>query len=234
MDYLALCQEVARESGTVPTIGQPATVTGQVGRLQRVVYWVNTAWQMIQHNEPNWRWMNAEFSAETSSGTQEYTSATMGIADRFADWRYRGEEMDNLFSVYETAAGQADEGLLSYVEWPKFRRLAMVGGAAGTTGKPIYISVDDSRNLVLYPTPDGSYTIRGRYHKAPQELTADSDVPEMPEQFHRAIVYRALMLLAQFDEAQNQMSTWQFEFNLIMDRLRMNQLPRVTVAGSLA
>lgn len=46
MDYLTLCQKVARESGVVAGV-QPATVTSQTGRLLKIVSWVNDAWTWV-------------------------------------------------------------------------------------------------------------------------------------------------------------------------------------------
>ena len=232
--YLSLCQEVAREGGTVPTIGNPTAVTAQTGRLARIVEWVDTAWQMIQTDRSDWRWMNADFSGTTSSGTRSYAASAMGIASRFGHWIYEGEELDNLFSVYETALGQDDEGLMTFIEWDKFRRLCLVGPAASVTGKPIYVTIDDAENLQFYPEPDDTYTIRGRYHKSPQTLSADGDTPEMPAEFHRAIAYRALMLQAQHDEAYDNLKVWSMEYDRVMDRLRTHQLPRIRTAKALA
>jgi len=49
MNYLQLCQDTVRESGTISGDATPSTVTGQSGRLLKVVTWVAKAWQQIQN-----------------------------------------------------------------------------------------------------------------------------------------------------------------------------------------
>lgn len=232
--FLQLCQDVARESGTVPNIGQPSTVTGQEGRLSRIVTWTASAYTDIQRHKSHWRWLHADFSGQTISGTRTYDAAAMSISERFSRWIFQGEEADNLFSIYKTSEGQDTEGFLTFIDWSRFRREFMVGSAATETGNPGYITVNDQNELVLYPTPDAAYTLRGVYYKSPQTLTVDADVPEMPEDFHIAVMWRALMLMGVFDEAPNQVPNWTAEYYKVMQELRSHQLPRVRLAGALA
>ncbi len=231
--FLELCQAVARESGTVP-IGQPETVSSQTGRLLRIVNWVDEAYRIIQRSEADWRWLRANFSYQTIANVSVYDAESLNITERFSRWVYQSESGDNLFSIYLTSEGQSDEGLLQYVEYNTFRREFLVGSAATQTGKPIYITINDSNHLVLYPTPNAAYTLRGRYRKFHQTLSADDDIPEMPAEFHDAIRYRALMLMATFDESFAQNPMWAGEYAEIMDRLRQHQLPRVSLPEPLA
>lgn len=234
MTYLELCQEVARESGTISTIGLPASVTGQTGREARIVSWVDMAWNDIQTTRENWRWMRLNFVGQTVANVRNYQWDALGIASRFSHFVYQGEDGDNLISLYKTSEGEGNEGLLSFVEYNEFRRTILVGASEEQTGHPRLYTINDQGSLALHPIPDDVYTIRGRFHRAPQALVNDSDVPEMPAQFHRAITYRALMLLAQHDEAQLQYQFAASEFNRYMDRLEQHQLPRFTLAGALA
>ena len=232
--FLELCQDVARESGTFPTIGEPATTAGATNRALRVVNWTRTAYNQIQRARREWRWLRTDFSGTTTAGLQTYGPAAMGIDSRFGRWVHFGENERAAFTVYLTATGQADERFMEYIEWEDFRNSVLFGGAASTTGYPQYISVNDQRELVLYPTPDDAYTLKGRYVKGLQTLSADADVPEMPEQFHEAIVWKALMLLGQFDEAFNQDPLWRMNYNEVFDALIHDQLPDVLTAEPLA
>lgn len=69
------------------------------------------------------------------------------------------------------------------------------------TGKPeVYARLDDKR-VMLWPTPDKTYTGRVRGFRKPQELTQDADAPEFESEFHSAIVYEsAARLLVEFGD----------------------------------
>lgn len=232
--FLQLCQDVARESGTVPNIGEPSTTTDQSGRLLRIINWTASAYADIQRHKNYWRWLHADFSGETISGTREYSASAMSVSTRFSRWIFHGEQGDNLFTTYKASEGQDTEGFLTFVDWANFRRKFAIGSAVSDTGKPAYVTVNDQNELVFYPTPDAGYTVRGVYYKSPQTLSADDDVPEMPEDFHIAIQWRALMLLGAYDEAPNQVPNWTAEYFKVMQDLRSHQLPRIRQAGALA
>lgn len=247
--FLRLCQDVARESGTVPNIGDPPSVIDQTGRLAQIVYWVHDAWNNIQTERRDWLWMRAEFSGRLDAKTLQldrnglampkalaYDLEDLGLEtdeDRFSEWITHGPTGENLFTVYKLTAGIADEGLLQVLSWHDFRRL-VIGGSITATGRPIYMAINDAKELVFYPTPDETYIVRGVYRQRPQTLAADADVPEMPQEFHDLIRYEALMLMGAFDEAVNQMGFWQMQHRRLKDALLLHQTPRVDVGGPLA
>lgn len=51
-------------------------------------------------------------------------------------------------------------------------------------------------NLLLWPTPDDSYSLRVRYRKLPAELSQDSDEPVYPEDWHEVIILLSTSRLA--------------------------------------
>lgn len=61
-----------------------------------------------------------------------------------------------------------------------------------TQGAPLYYAVLYAGNLELYPTPDGVYNIRVRAWTLPPKLVNDTDVPKMPEDWHRLLWYYAV------------------------------------------
>lgn len=232
--YLELCQRTAFDSGTVGAQIQPATVAGVTGRLLRVCRWVDDAYQDIQQMHQQWRWLQSDFSGNTIVGTQNYNAAAMGIADRFDHWIYRGEdEAMSMFSIYKTSEGQASEVRLTFVDWERMRDMYLIGAAASTTGTPQAFSINPANEITLYPIPDDTYTIRGRYYKAPQELTADADTPEMPAQFHKAIKWKALLLMGTFDEAITQFPVWQRNLDRVIFDIEADQLPRMKLGAPL-
>ena len=225
--YLALCQSVAKESGTVGGENLPAAVTGQVGRLGRIVGWVNDAWQDVQRRSVHWRWMRNEFSGALASGQQRYEPSDLGVT-RHAEWVQPkpAEESWAGWTIYKTADGRGTERPLRWLEWDDFYRLRLIGTHASTTGFPKDVSEDPDGKLIFYPTPDDGYTVRGRYVASPQTLSANSDVPECPERFHDAIKWRALIHLAVYDENAWLLERAEAEFASILAQMERLQRPR--------
>lgn len=226
MTYLELCQAVAQESGTVPTTGQPTTVVDQTGRLLRIVDWVRDAWTQIQIENKAWRWMEADFSGTLVASTREYAPSALGISSRFRSWVYQGPRGEDAFTIYLASDGQDTEGKLVFRDWDHMRNNVLLGPMLSTTGKPQHVTIDPNNRLVFYPLPDDAYTVRGRYMKSAQTLASDSDEPEIPADFHEAIKWRALKLLALHDEDQFHYQTWDVEYRRAMNDLRGDQTPR--------
>lgn len=196
MNYLQLCQDVSRESGTVSGDTTPTTTTGQSGRLLKIVNWTAKAWLAIQNLHDDWLWMRSEFTGAIVVGTMRYTDATLGIT-RWGRWITD----DHSVTLYTTSLGVADEGELLFIDWTTWRQ--RYGRGAQTPNRPIEYSVSPLGELCVGPTPDVPYVIRGEFQKSAQALAANADIPELPDtNLHSVIVWRALLLLAQFDEGQ--------------------------------
>lgn len=234
--FLALCQKVASESGTISGT-LPTTVAGQTARLGKIVRWTNDAWRQIQNANATWRWMQAEFYGPTVASQQRYgysafnDLATASAITRFADWIYSADEADSGISLYDSS-GVASEGPLRFRDWDWFYKTQLRGPQ--NVGKPTIFTVAPDGKLVLSYTPDAVYTIRGRYRKDVQELAADADVPEMPARFHDAIVEVALILLGTHDEAPAQIPLWQMRKSTTFCNLERDQLPKLSLGGPLA
>lgn len=223
--YLELCQAVAKESGTVPGEGQPTSVSSQVGRLNKIVRWTNRAWETIQNERDGWRWMQGEFEGDTVAAQQRYSASDLGIA-RFGEWKYTGLRQEPRFSLFDPAIGRNSEGPLNFLSWDDFYATQLRGSEQ--EGKPVWFSISPQEEIVLSPTPDKTYTVRGLYRKGVQTLTENTDVPEMPARFHDAIMWRALLFLATDDESVVQLPLWRLEYQRLMSDLQRDQLPRMT------
>ena len=230
--YLELCQATAKESGTVSGDGLPASVVAQTGRLAKITGWVQQAWRDIQNERDSWRWLKAEFSGETIIGGKRYTSSDMGITDRFSSWIGTGEPEEERLSCYLTATGRTDERTMEYWPWDAFYVQFLRGAAAEKTGRPVYWTIAPDNRLVFAPTPDAAYTVRGMYRKSMQTLSANGDIPEMPERFHDLIKWKALIHLANADESMNQNPLWRLEYRDLMNALVRDQLPKVRFGGA--
>lgn len=224
MTFLELCKRVRQEAGTSGT--GPASVSGQVGDLKRIVDWVSSSWEEIQTLRNDWRWMRGDFSFITSVGDGSYTAAQAGISTRFAHWH------TDTFKWYLNSAGVATRtplGHLPYRVWD----LAYNTSGSASPGSPQAATVADDDQLLIGPTPDEEYVISGKYQKSPQVLTVDGDIPEMPERFHMAIVYSALMKYARYDAAAEIYGDAQINYSRIIGLLEQKYLPEIELAEPL-
>jgi len=220
--YLQLSQRLRQEAGISGT--GPSTVVSQTGEMRRVVDWVNSAWLDIQMDSPYWDWMRDDFSFVTVANQRSYTPVQAGITTRFGRW--------NLDSIGLSSGSQNDETLLDETSYRSFRFMYIVGPQ--TVGRPVSVTAMPDQSLGLGHTPNAVFTVRGEYWKTPQSLSVDADIPEMPEQFHEAIVYRALMLYARYESAAEIYSDAEQNYKRWMGQLRDHQLPGVTLSGPLA
>ena len=226
--FLQLAQDVARESGTISGTN-PTAVASQTGRLLKIVEWVDQASVAIQNLHTDWRWMQKTFSGDTSSGAGQYTPASWDITD-LGDWlrdnRVTGYQPH---TIYLTADGVADEGALLEITWQQWR--TTYGRGSQTNNKPSEYAISPAGEFSLGPIPDDIYTVRGEYRQAAVRMTVDGDIPAMPAAFHEIIVWRALMMLAEFDEAAEQRAAAILKYNELLEDLGRNQLPTVSLGG---
>lgn len=232
MTFLELCQKAAKESGTVTDFSQPATVLNQTGRLSHIIGWVQDAWRDIQTARSRWLWMQGEFEGATVAAQQRYSATDDFGLTRFDEWIFHPHDwMDSTITLYLT---RDDEQPLRFLPWDTFYTVRLRGGAADDQNRPYEFSIDPALKLVLYPIPDAAYSVRGRYYKAPQELADDADVPEMPVRFHDLIWMKAVVSLAANDGRMDQYQIMQGRIVRLMNKLAIDQLPRVERAEPLA
>lgn len=230
MNYLQLCQKVARESGTISGTA-PSAVTNQTGRLLKIVNYVNDAWLAIQNHRNAWQWMRAEFSDKvTIAGTARYTATGWDLT------RFRAWVIDNPatgyqpLSLYKQSEGVSSEGPINFISWQLWRgRYGRGSPATDSTyrNQPSEYSVSPALELCLGPIPDAVYVVRGEYRKSAQTLSANDDTPEMPADFHDLIVQYALELLAGHDEAPAAFANSKAAKSVIYANLEREQLPPI-------
>lgn len=226
MNFLGLAQKVALESGTVATSGQPPTVVGQDQRLRRIVGWVADAWTTIQNARGDWLWMEDEYEASLEAAKSTYVPADLHA--RLAAHIVRHEPWAGV-SLFDPDIGGEDERPLDCVLWHDWRLRVM--GASDEAQRPQLYTIDGQGRLRLYPKPDKVYTIRGTFRRTPQALTADADIPELPERHHDVIWRVALLYLAASDESEAQIPPWQLFAVTGMRALVQDQTPAFGVDG---
>lgn len=215
---------LARESGTVSGT-LPSSVTGQTGRLAKIVYWTNDAWRQIQNRRNAWRWMRGEFSGNTTAGAPRYTASSFSLT-RWAEWI---TEEDTL-TLYKQSEGVADEGPLLLMPWKQYRSTYERG--AQEQNRPRYYTISPAGELCLGPKPDDTYVVRGEYRKSPQALAVNGDIPEMPVRFHDVIAWYGLLLLAEHDEAELHIAVALRRFRELMSDLERDQLDPIHISAA--
>lgn len=222
--FLQLAQDLARESGTLAGGVTLPTVTGVSGRADKMVSWVRKAWVNIQNERDDWPWMRREFSSALTVGQKRYTAAQLGIATRFGLW-VKDEPGFRTFTLYDPDIGVADEGEIRTIDYRDWR--VRYDRGAQEQNRPTDWAVSPLQEFCVGAVPDKAYPINGEYRMSPQILAESNDIPEMPEQYHGAIVWEALKLLGLSDESPATSSGAISEYILARQNLNRDYLPEV-------
>lgn len=119
---------------------------------------------------------------------------------------------------------------LSYDVW----RDAYEYGALRTIKtRPLSIAITPDKGLAVGPFPIDGYTIVGDYYSAPVRLVVETDTPILPEKFHYAIVYRAMISAGLFESAQEIVQRGESESDKWTRRMIADLSPEVVVGGPL-
>lgn len=232
--FLQLVQDLARQSGTLAGGTTIASVVGVTGRAEKMVNWINSAWEEIQGMK-RWNWLRQEFESELIVNTTRYTAASLDIATRFDSWEVETPRFEP-FTIYNPAIGQVDESEIGQIDYQLWR--SKYDRRTHDANRPVEWAISPANEFCVGTKPDLAYVLRGEYWKSPQPLTANADTPEMPARHHRAIVYKAMMLMAQADESIATYNMAEREFGMLFSSLCNDRasLPHVSVraAGPLA
>lgn len=193
--------------------GSFLTTLNQTGEGARVVRWIDDAWQFLQQMHLwNFLWEQASvvIVADTSA-----TAGTIPAQRYVADSAWVGtRRMDD------------------FVPWEEFRQrwpVALIG-----PGEPTAWSVRPDNAFVVSARPLADLTISVERYRNPTAMAADTDVPTgLPAEHHLAIVYQALLLYANFEEAGITRATAQEELNKHLGVMTKTQMPMMQFAGAL-
>jgi len=220
--FLELCQSVRQQAGLSGS--GPSSVAAQIGMDAKIVDWVNAAWYDIQSLHPNWRWMwKNDGAINTVASQREYDLAGLGF-----DINYIIRETPKRRPV----GVPGSEMWMQWYEYDDFRQTFLFGPLR--YGIPIATTVTPAGNMLLDPIPNDIYEVFFEYHKKPALLVANNDTPDIPEKFHRMIVYKALMYYAAHDDALGVYQAAEKEYNAWERRLEAEQLVSITIGGTLA
>lgn len=224
MTFLEIVQRSYRESGVGGSTG-PASVENQTGRNLDFVRWAQDAYNIIQAlpEALNFRWRKE--SLPLVAGKAVYDPIIdWGIVGGVKQWAKDGAY------IYRPAEGPAARLWLGYLEWPLFRQLPVpiVPGFANVfTRQP-------DQKIQFFPQPEQNYTAVMEFYMNPETLTANGQIPEMPPELHMMIVWRAVMLYANFNKDWSRHDTAEEEYERLRDTLTIDHSGDVIQAGPLA
>lgn len=223
MTFLELVRKAVEKCGISGSVSSVATATGE---LSRMVNWVNESWHDIQLGNANWDWMRYEFSFNTVASASDYTPADVG-ATSFSRWH------PDTFRIFKTATGVSDEQFFTESSYASLRNTYRFGVQAPARPTTFAIKPRGS-DLMLGPLPDDVYTIYGEYQKKAAYLALDGDTPDMPDEYHMAIVHAARIKYAAYENAPEVMSEAQRDYDRVMSNLSVTQLDDINTGQTLA
>lgn len=131
-------------------------------------------------------------------------------------------------------AGMKTEIFMSPMDYEAWRDTYLYGALRTVTTRPIAIAVAPDKSLCLGPVSAAGYTVLGDYYSTPSSMSADTDTPAMPTQYHMAIVYKAMQSYGMYEGAQEVVARGQQEYDRIMRHLVTSRTPMVMQGGPLA
>lgn len=169
MNYLQLVNDFMVETNMEDQI---ATVIGQIDDGLKATTWVKDAWIQIQRAE-RWSFMWSEGSFPTVANQAVYSLANQN--------RVNGDSVD-IYSYRIPASKRfitpIDLNLVRFED---------------NTGSPTRVAEYPDGSIRLSPVPDAIHTVKYDLWAAPVVLASDFDVPSMPPQWHKIIVWRSIV-----------------------------------------
>jgi hypothetical protein len=78
--------------------------------------------------------------------------------------------------------------------------------------------------------PDEIYTIYFDYYRTPQQLSTNTDELLLAEQFHDAVLYKAILYVAAEQDAPELYQDAQSQLNIRLSAMGTSVLPTITLA----
>lgn len=225
MNFIQLVQRLQQECG----VSGSAIVTtlNQNGENKRLVDWINSAWYDIQGVNEDWQWLRTTTTFTTIAHQPTYTTAQCN-AINFGMWAR------DTFRNYVTSTGITSEIFMDYIDYETWRDGYYYGALRNTLSRPTVMSIAPDKSICVGPIADEGYTLLGDYFTAPVYLSGDTDTPAMPEKFHMAIVYRAMMFYGMYEAAQEVVQRGTVEYKRLLRRMESDRMPEVVAGAALA
>ena len=210
MNYLTLCDDLLKESGTSDQ--GVFSVNGQTGISLKAVKWVRRAWIEIQGMR-DWRFLWQSSSFDTVIGQSEYNPVTnLALSPELKSWITTSVRLVN-----------GDETtVLEHIKWHDWAKLSV------TIENPTAFTIRPDDVLVLNVAPTKAYQVLFEYYRRPQILVANNDIPLLSEEYHEAILYKAMAYLAAEQDAPELYQDAQRQLNAWLHSMKAREIPEIT------
>lgn len=222
MNFLQLCQDLVSELGLAGSTG-PTTVVGQTGELRNVTRWIAQACLDIDNMWQDWKYLHIEYLGIIPLG-----SRTPSAPNNPAGLKIRKWDRDS----FVINAGSTAVKPLIYEDWATFRKVRELGTAGLSVDEPAIITVLPDGTLRTYPTANATYPIRGEGWRRPTLMTADTDEPLIPADYHRLILATAAVKYGNREDAPEIIAGLEAEYTYGIDRLQADQLAGFEAMGA--
>jgi hypothetical protein len=190
---------------------------------QKIVDWVLASHEDIQLRHNNWRFDWGTAVIPLDAGVEFYAPAT--------DWvvPVRNWDWESMY-VYPTIDGPQNRTWLSRLDYNTYRQTRM----PSVEGRPIYATWVPSKEVGFYPIPQAGLTFVGDYYMPPEVMLANTDIPRMPDEYHMAIVWRAVMMWCASEENPALFQVASMNFNNLLMKMQSTELDGPMEAETLA
>lgn len=211
MNYLQLVQKLAGLADTA----KPAAVTNQTGSSLRLVDWIAQAWEEIQSEREDWRFMWGQLDPVNTVIAQSAYAKPAGVKG----------------IIFSTMAIHGGSGITrpTFMSYESFMGSYRFGTQ---TGKPAFVTEQPDGKLRFYPIPDEVYQFEFEYYKTPVVLKLVTDVPAIESEFHMAIVYKALGHYAGFEESADTLAVAMNGLSPYETKMANECLPDIGLGGA--
>jgi hypothetical protein len=213
MNYRELCQEFVAQFGLSGGTG-PTTVANQTGELGNVVRWIRDADLYVNNLWEDWRFLWVAYAGTLSAGSFVPSVPNTPSGVRVRRW--------NTKSVKVRLATDTSWSRLTYMPHQHF--LQTFDPDVEVSAAPTAFTVLPDNSLQFNCPADQAYLVKGEFWRSPRALAADTDVPLMPEEYHRLILVRALVFYADREDAPELVSGALSEYPDLLEKLEASQL----------
>jgi len=225
MTFVQLASRLRQEVGGAGT--GPTSVVSQTGESRRIVDWIASADEDVQRKYDQWKFMVGSFTINTVADDGSYAASDcVTPVTNLRDWRIK------TFRIYLSATGVSDETRLAYIDYQDWYDLYSVG--TQTSGRPIHFTIGNDMSIKLGPAPSAVYRISGEYKKSVTTMTANSDTPVYPSDYHMLPVYAGMMDYGRYTGATEVYQDGEKKYNKLLRQMERTQLPQMRLGGPLA
>jgi len=224
VNFLALAQRLHRES--LRSGAGPVAISGSTKEVLRLFDWINDAWYDLQVEARDWKWMRRECDAALVIGQHAYTAASLGLTGLR---KWMPPSRTRTARVYPTASASNVTEMVYWPDYDEFIRRQI--DVPASNGAPQMWTISPTEEILIAPAPDAAYKLKAAYTSTPYRMVIETDAPDMPEDFHLLLVWRALMELASTDAASEVYVRAKANHDAIRSALILDQGPRWAMRG---